>query len=242
MLEKLSSQSKTTEVSDVLNQSISAWKQSNLTADAYLQRTMLNLEEKSVLLTGAIKRLKAASELEAKDEIRDNATRALFALVNGGIFHPDNAVKTASVAVNRILSKHGLGLVEESYATESALLNSLLKDLAATNLVVSIGAISGCAELIAQLQAAQTDFESSRLAYESSKAIEGTYTNASTLKSEIVKLFNSQLLAYLAGMLLADEATYGNYTRTVSQLVADNNVNVKKRSITNKKEETETEA
>lgn len=234
-MEKLLSQSRATEVSTVFTQSILAYKKSSLSADAYLVNLISLMESKSTGLTEAIKRLKANSELEAKDIVRDDATRALFFLVKGGIYHPVDTVKKASAQLNRILEKHGLSLVDESYAIETALLNSLLLDLADAKLVPAIAAISGCTELIAQLQAAQTDFENTRLDYESSKATEGAHANATALKNEMIRLMNSKLVSYLTGMLLANESGYGSFAATINQLVVDNNLNVRKRSTTNNK-------
>ncbi len=77
-----------------------------------------------------------------------------------------------------IFNNYGLQVLNESYSSESSLLNSLLGELAKTELQPDIALISGAAESIVALQNAQNDFETSHLAYEQNKAQEGTYTYA----------------------------------------------------------------
>lgn len=216
-------------MSDVLAQVISAYKKSSLGADSYLNALFSELELQSAGLSAAIKRLTAQSNLKTKDEVRGKATRALFFVVRGAAYHPEPSISQAGLSLQRVLDNHGLNLVHASYATASALLNSLINDLAAAHLQASIAAISGCAERIAQVQAAQADFESARLAFESSKAEERQLPCASTIKNEVLKNINTRLVGYLKGMQLADQESYGSFARTVNQLIRDNNVIMKKR-------------
>ena len=105
----------------------------------------------------------------------------------------------------------------------------MLVDLAKQKLQDAIAALSGLAEIIAELQAAQDDFEETRIAYEEEKAKEGTLENATTIKKDVVTIINDKLVVYLRAMIQVDEATYGDFTRTVAEIIDDNNEVVKKR-------------
>ena len=161
--------------------------------------------------------------------MRDDKVRAFFFMVMGYIHHPDPAVKAAALKVEKVLDQYGLSITGESYAVESSLVNSLLVDLAKQKLQDAIGALSGLAEIIAELQAAQDNFEQTRIAYEEEKAKEGTLENVTAIKKEVLVIINDKLVVYLRAMIQVDEATYGNFTRTVAEIIDDNNEVVKKR-------------
>jgi len=229
MLEKLISQSRVTEVDAVSIRTIGAYKNTGLSSDAHLVKIYSALESESALLTSAIRRLKDESVLEEKDEVRDDNVRAVHYLTMGFLHHPDPAVKAAAEAVEKVFDNYGLSITGESYATESSLVNSLLADLAKPKLQAAIALLSGLSEIIAALQAAQTDFEETRIAYEEEKAKEGTLENATAIKLEVVAIINDQLVVYLRAMIQVDEPTYGNFARTIAEIIADNNEVVKKR-------------
>ena len=229
MINNLMSKSRVTEVDAVSMRMIGAYKNTTLSSDAHLPKIYNELEPKSAMLTVAINRWKVESVLEIKDEVRDDKGRALFFMVMGYVHHPDPAVKAAAQKVEKVLENYGLSILGESYAVESSLVNSLLADLAKPKLQDAIAALSGLAEVVAELQVAQTDFEETRIAYEEEKAKEGTLENATTIKKEVVAIINDKLVVYLRAMILVDEATFGDFARTIAEIIDDNNEVVKKR-------------
>jgi len=98
--------------------------------------------------------------------------------------------------------------------------------------------LPGCTEVIAALQSAQNNFETARIAYEQEKAQESTEASATKIKAEVLATINEKMVIYLRAMELVDEPNYGALTRTIAEIIADNNQAVKKRS---KKPETITE-
>ncbi|MCK5730867.1 MAG: hypothetical protein KAH68_07320 [Draconibacterium sp.] len=195
-----------------------------MSSDAHLDNIYSALESESVLLTSAIRRLKDESVLEEKDEVR-----AVYYLTLGFMHHPNPAVKAAASEVEKVFDNYGLSITGESYSTESSLVNSLLVDLANPKLQAAIAMLSGLAEIIAGLQAAQTDFEETRIAYEEEKAKEGTLENATAIKKEVGHIINDKLGVYLHAMFQVDETAYGIFARTIAEIIADNNEVVKKR-------------
>lgn len=229
MIEKLILTSRTTEVDAVSLRMIGAYKNTSLSSDAHLASIFTGLETESARLTAAIKRSKAESKLEVKDEVRDDKVRAIHYLLMGLLHHPEPAIQNAAEEVGNVFGNYGLSILGESYATESSLVTSLLGDFAKPKLQVAIAALSGCAEIIAGLQAAQADFEQTRIAYEAEKAKEGTLENATIIKKEVVTIINDKTVVYLRAMFQVDEPTYGDFARTITMIIADNNEMVKKR-------------
>ena len=228
MIDKLIAKSRVTEVNDVATRSLGAFNQSGIT-DPYLSTTFTSLDAANLKLSEVIKRTKAESDLEEKDEVRDDKVRGLYYLLNGFLYHPTKKIKEAAQSLMEVFNKYGLAVIGESYASESSLLGSLLLDLAKPEYADAIATLSGCADLIGQLQGAQTDFEQARIAYETEKAKEGMLQNATEIKKNVVYLLNEKIVVYLQAMEQVNAETYGVLAATVAQIIAENNEVVKKR-------------
>ena len=79
------------------------------------------------------------------------------------------------------------------------------------------------------LLAAQTDFEQAHIAFESSKADQSAYNNATEMKKTVTNIVNKRLAVYLNAMVLVDPEKYDGFVRRVAQIIADNNQRVKNR-------------
>lgn len=230
MVEKLNHNSRTTEVDAALARMLGAYKKTSLNSDTYLLDLFTGLEGQAGQMSEAIMRMKAESVLEAKDEVRDSGLRAVFFLVQGFVYHPDSNLKEAAQKVSKVLGHYGLSITDDNYATESSLIGSLLDDLYKPATRSAMAVLSGCTELVAALQVAQNDFEAARIAYEEEKAKEGTLPNATVLKRKIIEVVNNQLVVYMRAMSQVNEAVYGDFARTLAEIIADNNEVVKKRA------------
>ncbi|MCK3685070.1 DUF6261 family protein [Maribellus sp. YY47] len=234
MIEKLLSVSRVTEVDAASMRMIGAYKNTSLNTDLHLSAMFTALETSSALLTAAINRSKAESDLEVKDEARDQQVRALYYLIQGYLHHPDAAIKAAAQTVNAVFEKYGVAITGESYATESSLIASLLIDLSKQKQQDAIALLPGCADVLSALQTTDDEFEAARIVYEQEKAQESTQLNATKIKAEVLALINEKIVVYLRAMEIVDEPAYGAFARTVAVIIAENNEVVKKRG---KKEE-----
>jgi len=237
-IEKLLYNCRNSEANATTDRVSDAYHQGTLAGNAALDTIFGEIDPKNQELTTAIKRMKAESDLEVKDEQRDADHHALYHLVYGATFNPDTAVQTAALKVFKVLENYGLSVTQENYDTESSYLESLLSDLSKANLQDSIAAITGCADLITKLQTSQDAFTAARLSFQQEQAQEGELANATSLKKQLVSLLNDKLVAFLNGMVVADSATYSEYATTVNQIISVTNETVRKRKKENKQEET----
>lgn len=237
MITKIYSTSRNTEVNSVCTNLSTAFHKTSLSSDTILAGFITKTEEKNASLSGAIKRLREKSKLFELDGTRDDCLRAVWFLVFGFTFHPDEAVSSAAKKVFAILENFGLQIINETYAIESAHIGAMLGQFATPDVQAATALLSGCALLIDRLSVAETAFEQARVEFETIKGNEGAFANASLLGKELLTLINEQLCTYINGMLVSDEATYGEFARTVAQIIADNNTNVRRR-LTKKTEET----
>ncbi len=229
-MNKLKAQSRNTEVNALARRLLGAYRKTALNNDSHLANLIAELEQVVTLLTAAINRLRVASALDEKDELRDNSVRSLYYFILGITHHPDLKISESAKQLFKLLEHYGLSITGENYASESSFINSLLNDLNKPDAQSAIADISGASELIATIQTAQTDFEQTRIAYEEEKAQQGNFENATNLKMQLVKLINEQLLVYLQAMMLVNESTYGEFGRTVAEIISTANEAVNRRS------------
>ncbi len=229
MIEKFIQQSRVTEVDAASMRMLGAYETTSLSSDPHLSTMFTDLQNRSAALTAAINRTKAESDLEEKDEARDTQVRALYYLVTGFMHHPAAAKKSAAETVDKVFEKYGLKIIGESYATESSMIASMLNDLSAQKVQDAIALLPGCAEVVAELQTTQNDFETARIAYEQEKAQESTQANATKIKAEVLAIINDKIVIYLRAMEVVDEPNYGAFARTIATIIAENNEVVKKR-------------
>ncbi len=128
------------------------------------------------------------------------------------------------------LTSLGVAIVSESNAVESSLINALLTRFAEPSVAEQIAKLPGMAMLVAELREAQDAFEQARLVLNTANAQDNIEMSASELKNEILKLVNGKLTIYLQAMAIVDEPIYGEFMRTVAEVIKSNNVTVKRRS------------
>jgi len=229
MISLLMVASKVTEVDGTATQIIQGFDATTLNTDSTMEQIFSELKPLSVLFTTAIRRMKEKSESKAYDEKRDEKVDAFYYLLLSFSHHPDEQIKNAALYLLTIFDNYGLAVKEESLTRESSLINSLLTDLGKNKALTNIALVPQCDTYVAALQQAQSDFESNRLSFEEALAEEGTLENATALKKEVVTLINKKLVPYLNVMAQINDATYGSYARTVTEIIAANNEIVKKR-------------
>lgn len=238
MLEKLMTNSRVTEVDAAATRMVGAYEKTSLSSDVFLADVFTQIKAILAFFVAAINRMKAESNLEEKDEVRDNALRGLYYMLLGYLHNPAQAVREAAQKLEKVFDHYGIAITGESYSTESSLMNSMLEDFAKPSLQDAIAALPGVAEQMAALQTAQNDFEAARVTWEEEKAGESTEKNATELKKEVVKLVNDKLVVYLRAMVQVNDDTYGRFARTIGEIIAENNETVKRRRTKPEAEET----
>lgn len=229
MIEKLRNNSRTTEVDGSATQIVNAYQQSTLNTDENMVKIFALIIDTLALLSSAINRLKAKSEQQTYDDIRDEKITALYYLLVSFSHHPDFAIKNAALSLLEIFEQYGMEMKNESFTSESSLLNSMLDDYKKQKQLDKIALVPQCAEYIAAIQEAQDNFETNRLSFEEAQGQEGTLENATKLKKTVIDSVNGLLVPYLNVMEQLNEPVYGAYARTVAEIIAANNEAVKRR-------------
>ncbi|MDE6720511.1 MAG: hypothetical protein K2J68_11720 [Treponemataceae bacterium] len=201
--------------------------------DSVLKTQFAQLADLSARNTTAIKQDAVVSTLDEADGRRDAVTRDLFTLAGGYTASPFTEVKSAAQDVCAVLEKYGRGMTSRNYADQTALTESLLEDLGAEKIAEQIKALSGVAELVAQLRGAQDGFATAHDGYIKAKAGKGE--SASSLKKPIVSLINDNIVPYLNIVSAMDG--YAAFVAAVAGNIKSTNDTVARRTSAGKKEE-----
>ncbi|MDE6705419.1 MAG: hypothetical protein K2J81_05895 [Treponemataceae bacterium] len=198
--------------------------------DAVLKGQFAQLADLSARNTTAIRQDAVVSTLDEADSARDVATRDLFTLAGGYTASPFAEVRAAAVGVCAVLDKYGRGMTGKNYADQTALTESLLEDLGAEKVAAQVKALSGVAELVAQLREAQDAFAAAHDGYIKAKAGKGE--SASSLKKPIVSLINDNIVPYLN--IVAAMDGYADFVAAVAGNIKNTNDTVARRTAAGK--------
>ena len=194
--------------------------------DAVLKTQFGQLADLSARNTTAIRQDAVVSTLDEADSARDAATRDLFTLAGGYTASPFAEVRAAANEVCAVLDKYGRGMTSKNYADQTALTESLLEDLGAEKVAAQVKALSGVAELVAQLREAQDGFAAAHDGYVRAKAGKGE--SASSLKKPIVSLINDNIVPYLN--IVAAMDGYAEFVAAVAGNIKSTNDTVARRT------------
>ncbi len=227
MIKSIYARSRNLEVNDCVGRLYVAYQKSGLTADSTLAALFEKLNEMNLKLADLVRQTIILSQLEEKDELRDEAYRALYYLIMGYLYNPNAALKAASQQLSTLIMRDGLGLVTYNYTIESSAITALLVDLDKGEYADAISTLPGCSSLIEALRAAQLEFTNVRVDYKSELSQAKQESNATEFKKELLDFANKKLFRYLNGMLVADEETYSALCITLADITHANNQLVK---------------
>ncbi len=226
---KVRTASKVAEVSTSSNEMITLYGELDLSSDGFLHSLYGEFTPLAERISAAIKRDQAESDLDEHDSGRDGVTRDIFYIVKGASHNPISAIKEAGNKVLIVIEKYGLAMVDESYAIESAHINSMIDDLSTAEMVEAIGEIAGLEQLVTQLKQSQSEFEAARSAFDNAQSADKEAASASEIKKEILELVNGKIVVYLRAMSMANPDMYGEFIRRTTEIIERNNTQVKHR-------------
>ncbi len=225
----LLSTSRVAEVSTTSNEMTTLYGELDLSGDLYLHSLFAEYTPLAERISAAINRDQAESDLGEHDSVRDSEIRDIFYIVKGAAHNPIPVIKEAGQKVLMVIEKYGLAIVDESYAIESAHINSMTDDLSTVEMVEAISKIAGLELLISQLKQSQSEFEAARSAFDNANSTDKGAASASDIKKEILTLVNGKIVVYLRAMSMANPDMYGEFVRRTREIIERNNLQVKKR-------------
>ena len=228
-INKLIISCRNTEMNGAADRIILKYEEEDWSTDTHLTEYFNSLKAENGKLQTAINRSKAQSELEEKDEIRDQNVRGINHMLEAYLKFTDATIKAAAVFVNNVFSRYGVEIVKDSYVTESSLINSMLEDFSEADVQTEIAKLPGLAALIAELTTAQNNFETARVAYETAVSVDDKMENASKLRTSVGLIINEDIVQYLNVMAKLDAAKYAAFADAIGKTIDNTNEQIKKR-------------
>ena len=196
--------------------------------DDFLKGQIAELTTLSDAITAAILQDKAVSNLDEADSKRDEAVKNLGALLSGYAVFPLEEKKAAALSLKAVYDKYAKsGILSASYISESSMIESLLKDLAAAEAAASIEKLDGVAEMVAAIRAAQDNFTAANDAFVKAEGSRGA--SASSYKKPILAVINDKIVPYLNTMAIVGNTAVADFAKGVETEISRVNENVAKR-------------
>lgn len=227
---KLRSTARVAEVADTAKRLLKNYQSTpELKEDTFLKGIYTKLQTLSSSLSEAIKSGVSHSKLDEADALRDEKVRTLEKVLNGYQSIPIEDLKQHGKKLYTVFSKYGVGITKENYVNASGLIEALLKDLSVATLQPSISALSGVAQSIEELRAAQEAFDQQRLEYEKYQASQASKDKATSIKKLVLTLINSELLPYINTMKKVHPTQYTHFADAIIESISTTNEVVKRR-------------
>lgn len=201
-----------------------AGKDGALAKDAALDTIMGEVEKLSAAITTAIKADNVSTSLADADSKRDEIIRQLGTLLAGYGAIPLADKKASADRLLAVYNKYGKSIVNEAYARESSLIESMLEDFAAEGLADAIALLEGVGDLIASLRAAQDDFNAANDAATAALTEKGE--SAYAIKKPLLAAINDKLVPYITAMG-AVNAEYADFGAKADVEISKANASVK---------------
>lgn len=182
----------------IYKEEVSKNAEGTLAKDANLAAMMEEIEAYSAKLTSAIKADKISTSLEDADAKRDELIRQLGTLIAGYAVIPVAAKQEAAQKLSAVFSKYGKAIVNEPYARESSLIESMLEDFSKEELSPCVKALEGVGDLILALRAAQDEFNKTNDS--ATAAIVSKGESAYEIKKPLFLAINDKLVPYLTAL------------------------------------------
>ncbi|WP_172919493.1 DUF6261 family protein [Capnocytophaga canis] len=231
MLKILKPSVRITEMADTAKQLVMLYKsETALANDPILKPVFTQVETLAEELSQAIKSDKILSEVDKADNVRDGLVRQLDKYLKSYANIPVENLRKSGERLYAVFSKYGVRITRESYAVESAHIESLLKDLAEPTLQTDISALEGIAPTIESLKTAQADFDQKRLTYEKNMAAQSKRPKSAHLKKQLLKQINVGLIPYLTSATFVSPETFTHFADTVAQIINTINAAISGRS------------
>lgn len=232
-MKKISTNLKNSVAASLLRELISLWndakKKLGEAADANIEFSARQLETLVDELERAIKRLSVSSNLEEKDSVRDDILRRLRTILAGYAAFPDSFVelRVAAEKLSAIFDRYGLKTAIASFAEETGLLNSMLKDFEDADATAEAKKLVAVPETIAELKAANEEFSRVSKEFSQNVAANADQRSATVVKKEILNLVNNSLLPYLSAIAVTKKAEYSEFAIAVGKSVDRANATAK---------------
>lgn len=208
-------------------------------SDTILSEMFQKLAGLSAEIVGAMNRERLQSSLSEEDAARDALVRTLGDLLSAYANSPFPGKAAAAETLLAVYSRYGKKIARETHARESSLIDSLIADFEKPEMGDALKALPEAAEVLAKLKEAEGAFKSAYFA--NGEATRERGQSAHSIKSEIFRVVNEQITAYLDVMEAMGKSEYAPLSSALSVEIDRANGSVRKAVATDAPDSPQTE-
>lgn len=174
-------------------------------------------------LITAIKKSSVALNMDAADSKRDTTIRNFFTVVEASLVSLVEGESAEGKKVLDIMNKYGHKITGEKLLTESAHIESMLKDLSTDEMQASLKKIHCGKEYFDLLKADEEAFKALQVQNNSQSQEASGEKSATALKKEIREFLNGTVFPYINAMSTIEAEKYSKFTAEVTREVKSAN-------------------
>ena len=194
--------------------------------DPFVNSQMGDLKKAHDVFNTAILKDKGKSTLSELDSVRDEKFMVLRKMSEVYSMFPIAAKRELNAPIKAVLDKYAkAGLMGASYKAESALIESLKKDL--EPFAENVAGLEGMKEAFDELFAAEDAFLAANKSYVN--ALNAKTESASSLKKPLLSIINDKLVVYLSAMLVCENENCKDFAQFFDKEIERTNAAIEKR-------------
>ena len=195
--------------------------------DAFVLSKMQELKKADEALNSAIAKNKVKSTLCALDRVRDEKFLVAKKMCDVYALFPIAKKRELNEPLKVIFDKYAkAGLRKASYKAESALIESMRKDLEVYG--ENIEGLEGMKEALDELFLAEDAFLCANKSYVDALSVKSQ--SASSLKKPLLRIINDELVVYLSAMIVSKNENCTDFAKFVEAEIERTNAVIEKRS------------
>ena len=196
--------------------------------DAFIKSVLEQLKKINVGYTESIMKDKILSTLDKANTERDDAIRALQAVINGYALFPIESKRVLALPLKAIIDKYIKGgIINANYMSKSKMIESMMVDFAAESLAKSKEDLEGVSEAIASVRSAQDSFMAKKDDFITANT--NKTASASSYKKPIMTLINNKLVPYLDAMVIAENENCLSFASKIAEEISRMNETIDRR-------------
>jgi len=196
--------------------------------DAFINSVLEQLKKINVGYTESIMKDKILSTLDKANTERDDAIRALQAVINGYALFPIESKRILALPLKAIIDKYIKGgIINANYMSKSKMIESMMVDFAAESLAKSKEDLEGVSEAIASVRSAQDSFMAKKDDFITANT--NKTASASSYKKPIMTLINNKLVPYLDAMVIAENENCLSFASKIAEEISRMNETIDRR-------------
>jgi len=206
-----------------LKKIIDVISKSEIKDDEYLNSMKERLGNDIDEYSEAINRDRSYSLLIPVDKRRDNLIRIMFMEVNAKTLYSDETIAEAAITVKEVIDRYGLGIIDKSYADETADIDAMLTNLEESTVKDALTKLGNIADTVNELKEIANEWKSIVYKQQNNKGELLTKPSATKVKNRMVELVNNELVIYLASMTNYKPDIYKPINDTIQSIIKENN-------------------